>query len=116
MVSRQQEYFLEPVASYTIQDYIQYFYNTVPVDLQAQPPSKMCGLIKYKINAFGIDKALFIADLCAQTCKENNKIFNFNQFDDYSIIADEHLESIKGNFSNTEDYYTLKQRSIVFDV
>lgn len=116
MVSRTPEYFLEPVASYTIQEFIQYFYKNVPIDLQSQPPDKMLGLAKYKVGVFGIDKILFMTDICAQYCKENNLVFNLNKIDEYSIIADEHLSMVKSNYPDNEPYYTFKERKLPFNV
>lgn len=115
LVSRTPEYFLEPVASYTIQDFIQYFYQVMPMDLQAQPPSKMAGLIKYKIETFGIDKMLFMTDIYSEWCKENSTIFTLSRWDEYSHLADERLIEVKGAFAEDKPYYVYKQRRL-FDV
>lgn len=112
LVSRTPEYFLEPVASYTIQEFIRYFYQVMPMDLQAQPPSKMVGLIKYKIDTFGIDKMLFMTDIYAQWCKENSTIFSLSRWDEYSHLADERLTEIKGAFAEDKPYYVPKQRRL----
>ena len=112
MVSRTPEYFLEPVASYTIQEFIQYFYQTMPVDLQAQPPARMNGIIKYKLETYGVDKLLFMTDIYAQDCKENHTLFNLSKWDDYSSIADEHLSTIKSTISENEQYYTPRKRRL----
>ena len=112
IVSRTTEYFLEPVASYTLQDFIKYFYQTMPIDLQAQPPSYMAGILRYKVNKFGIDKVLFMTDLYAQDCKQEDKLFSLTKWDDYSSIADEYMNNIKGAFPEDEPYYTPRQRRI----
>jgi hypothetical protein len=112
IVSRTSEYFLEPVASYTTQEFIQYFYKIMPIDLQASPPSHMHGILKYKIKQYGIDKLLFMTDICAQTCRENNTVFSLPRWDEYSPLADEKLDMIKGAFADAQSYYTIKQRRL----
>ena len=112
MISRTPEYFLEPTASYTVQDFIRYFYNTMPVDLQAQPMTKMVGIFKYKIEQYGIDKLLFMTDIASQDHKANSTVFNLSAWDDYSCIADRYITEIKSAFSSDKPYYTPKQRRL----
>ena len=115
IVSRESEYYLEPVASYTLQDIIQYFFKTMPFDSQAHTIPQITGMLKYKINQYGIDKLLFMIDLYAQDCKENESVFVLGKWDDYSSIADDRLMNIKKQFTDDESYYTIKQRRL-FDV
>lgn len=110
IVSRTEESYLERAASYTIQEFIQYFYSVMPVDLQAQPPTRMAGILKYKIKQYGIDKLLFMVDICAEECKINNKIFSLSDFDNYSVSANNRIEEIKANIVDT--YYTPKKRRL----
>lgn len=112
IVSRDKEWYLEPVASYTIQDFIQYFYRTMPIDLQANPPKKMEGMLKYKVNQYGIDKLLFMTDIMATSCKEKDKLFDLGKWDDYSYKADMLMEEIKNTLPVGEDYYKLKERKL----
>ena len=112
MVSRVSEYYLEPVASYTIQDFIQYFYKVMPVDKQSQVPSKLKGIFKYKIEQYGIDKLLFMTDIYAQDCEAEGSLFILGKWDDYSYKADSHIEAFKSNLPQNEAYYTPKKRRL----
>lgn len=112
MISRVSEYYLEPVASYTIQDFIQYFYKTMPFDRQSQIPSKLKGIFKYKIEQYGIDKLLFMTDIYAQECLSDGTLFTLGKWDDYSYRADSHIESFKSNLPQNEPYYTPKKRRL----
>lgn len=112
MISRVSEYYLEPVASYTIQDFIQYFYKTMPFDRQSQIPSKLRGIFKYKIEQYGIDKLLFMTDIYAQECLSDGTLFTLGKWDDYSYKADAHIESFKSNLPQNEPYYTPKKRRL----
>ena len=115
IVSRVQEYFLEPVASYTSQDFIQYFYKTMPLDLSSQSPEKLTGILNYKINTYGIDKLLFMTDIYAQKCKEDNTLFVLGKWDDVSTEADYHIAELGKMIPDSEPYYVPKKRRI-FDV
>lgn len=112
MVSRVSEYFLEPIASYTIQDFIQYFYKTMPVDLQSQSPNRLTGILKYKIESYGIDKLLFMTDIYAQNCKEKATVFCLSKWDDYSMEADDYINQLKSMLSDDNPYYVPRQRRI----
>lgn len=112
MVSRGEDYFLEQVASYTLQDFIKYFYNNIPVDLQAQPPNKMTGMFRYKIQQYGIDKLLFMTDIMKEDLEDKNKIFNLGEWDNYSYQADTLMNDFLSNFSENEKYYIPKQRRL----
>ena len=115
MTSRKDEYFLEPVGSYTIQDLIKYFCNNVPFDVQAFPLNKIGGMLRYKMEQFGLDKLLFMLDLQSQECKDNNKLFSLSELDNFSSKADECIQEITKNIPKGEKYYVIKQRRL-FDV
>lgn len=87
----------------------------MPIDLQALPPSYMSGIIKYKINQYGIDKLLFMTDLYAKNCQEMNSEFVLAKWDEFSSSADQYIDTIKGTFADTENYYTIKQRRLFND-
>ena len=112
MVSRGEDYFLEQVASYTLQDFTRYFYNNIPVDLQAQPSNKMAGIFKYKIEQYGIDKLLFMTDIMKDDLEDKNKIFNLGQWDNYSCEADQLINEFLSNFPTNNQYYIPKKRRL----
>jgi hypothetical protein len=110
IASRVPEYFLEPTASYTVQDFVHYFYCNMPIDLQAWPMKKVTGMIKYKINQYGVDKLLFMIDAMASYCKENGAKFDLGSLDDFAFNAEQQMVEIKSNFGENIPYYTLKRR------
>ncbi len=112
MVSRTQDFYLEEVASYTVEDLLRYFYKTVPFDVQAQQPSSMLGMLKYKIKQYGIDKLLFMMDRCAEYCQENHKVFSWKNFDDFSPITDEFMEEGMASICLNKEYYIPKKRKL----
>ena len=112
IVSRTPEHFLEPVASYTIQELIQYFCNTMPLNMQEWHYKKLLGMIKYKVDQFGIDKLLFMTDIAAADHKANGTVFNLGSWDEYSEKADQYINEMKYSISDNESYYTIKKRNI----
>lgn len=112
LVSRTPEYFLEPVASYTIQEFVRYFYNTMPLNMQEWPMNKTTGMIKYKIDQYGIDRLLFMTDIAAADYKANGTLFNLGDWDEYANKADQYLEEMKYSISDSEPYYSPKKRNL----
>lgn len=112
LVSRTPEYFLEPVASYTIQEFVRYFYNTMPLNMQEWPMNKTTGMIKYKIDQYGIDRLLFMTDIAAADYKANGTLFNLGEWDEYANKADQYLEEMKYSVSDNEPYYTPRKRNL----
>ena len=112
IVSREQEYFVARVASYTLQEFTKYFYEHMPIDIQANPPKKMSGIFKYKINQYGIDKLLFMVDIMSEDLKSKNMLFNIGQIDDYSCKVEDYIHSITDSFPNGINYYIPRKRRI----
>lgn len=112
LVSRTPEYFLEPVASYTIQELVQYFIHTMPLNISEWPLNKTIGMLKYKVNQFGLDRLLFMIDMAAEDNKANQTVFDFSNWDMYANKADQYLEEMKYSISDNEQYYTPKKRNL----
>ena len=112
LVSRTPEYFLEPVASYTIQDLVRYFIKTMPFNAQEWPIKKLTGMLKYKTDQYGIDRLLFMTDIAAEDHKANGTLFNLGMWDEYANKADQYLEEMKYSISDSEQYYYPKKRHL----
>jgi hypothetical protein len=112
LVSRIPEYFLEPVASYTIQEFVRYFYNIMPLNPQEWNIGKTTGIIKYKMDQYGVDRLLFMTDIAASDYKANGTLFNLGEWDEYANKADAYLEEMKYSISDNTQYYSLKKRNI----
>ena len=97
MTSDKIEYYLEPVASYTMNDLLQYFYSKNMADTQEYNPKRMSGIFKHMIDKYGLDKLLFMIEGAARMYEAEHKIFTLNDFDSYSSTASQYLEEIKNN-------------------
>ena len=97
MTSDKVEYYLEPVASYTINDLLQYFYSKNMADVQEYNPKRMAGMFKHMIEKYGLDKLLFMIEGASRMFESEHKVFTLTDFDSYSSTASQYLEEIKNN-------------------
>lgn len=97
MTSEKVEYYLEPVASYTINDLLTYFYSKNMADMQEYNPKRMAGMFKHMIEKYGLDKLLFMIEGAARMYESEHKVFSLSDFDSYSSTASQYLEEIKNN-------------------
>ena len=105
------EYYLEPVASYTIEDLLKYFYSKNMADVNEYNHKRMAGIFKHIINKYGIDKTLFMIEHAARLYESEHKVFSLSSFESYNSIASQYLEEIKNNCKYSGgDKYVLKRR------
>lgn len=111
MTSSKIEYYLEPVASYTIDDLLKYFYSKNMADKQEYNYKRMYGMFRHKVEQYGLDKVLFMIEAAARMYNSEHKIFSLSDFDSYSSIASSYLEEIKNNckYSGGDCYVPRKR-------
>lgn len=111
MTSDKVEYYLEPVASYTIDDLLQYFYSKGMADIQEFNPKRMAGMFRHMIDKYGLDKLLFMIEGAARMYESEHKVFSLTDFDSYSSTASQYLEEIKNNCKYSGgDKYVYRKR------
>lgn len=109
------EFYVEPVASYTIEDLLKYFYSRTMADTAEFNPKRMSGLFSHMIDKYGLDKLLFMIEAAARMFDAEHKIFTLADFDSYSSTASHYLEEIKNSCTfSGEDKYVPKRR-VLFD-
>jgi hypothetical protein len=111
MTSEKVEYYLEQVASYTINDLLTYFYSKNMADVQEYNPKRMAGIFRHMIDKYGLDKLLFMIEGAARMYESEHKIFSLSDFDSYSLTASQYLEEIKNNckYSGGDKYVARKR-------
>lgn len=111
MTSKKVEYYLEPVASYTMDDLLKYFYSKGMADTQEFNYKRMAGLFKHMIDKYGLDKLLFMIEGASRMFEAEHKVFTITDFDSYSSTASQYLEEIKNNckYSGGDKYVTRKR-------
>ena len=111
MTSNKVEYYLEPVASYTINDLLKYFYSKNMADVQEYNPKRMAGMFRHMIDKYGLDKLLFMIEGAARMYESEQKVFTLTDFDAYSSTASQYLEEIKNNCKYSGgDKYVYRKR------
>ena len=105
------EYYLEPVASYTIEDLLKYFYSKNMTDVKEYNYKRMSGILNHIVNKYGVDKTLFMIEHSARLYETEHKMFSLSSFESYNSIASQYLEEIKNNCKYSGgDKYVLKRR------
>ena len=97
MVSTKQEYFIEMAASYTLKDLMEYLLSFGYVNTQQWQYSRLKGLLEHYIKKYGIDTVLFMFEAIADNIEE--RVFDFNKFDNYYQIAKGYMNNIINNCS-----------------
>ena len=111
MTSSKIEFYLEPVASYTMNDLLSYFYSKNMADTQEYNPKRMAGIFRHMIDKYGLDKLLFMIEGAARMYESEHKIFSLSDFDSYSSTASQYLEEIKNNCKYSGgDKYVYRKR------
>ena len=111
LTSSKVEYYLEPVASYTIDDLLKYFYSKDMADVNEYNYKRMYGMFKHKIEVYGLEKVLFMVEAAARMYESEHKIFTLGDFDSYSTTASQYIEEISNNckYSGGENYVIRKR-------
>jgi hypothetical protein len=111
MTSSKVEYYLEPVASYTLDDLLKYFYSKGMADPIEYNYKRMHGMFKHMIDKYGLDKVLFMIEGAARMYESEQKVFTLQDFDSYSSTASGYLEEIKNNCKYSGgDKYVFRKR------
>lgn len=111
ITSSEVEYYLEPVASYTMDDLLKYFYSKGMADMQEYNPKRMAGIFNHMIETYGLDKLMFMIEGAARMYDAEHKIFSLSDFSSYNSVASQYLEEIKNNCKYSGgDKYAYRKR------
>lgn len=109
MVSTEQEYFVEIVASYTIEDLMKYLLSFGYTNTYQWQYSRLKGLVEHYIKKYGIDTVLFMFEAIADNIEDRE--FDFNKFDNYYQIAKSYMNNIINNcIANGGDKIAVRKR------
>lgn len=105
------EYWIEPRASYTAKDLADYIYSKGVVDEVEYPPYRMYGIMKSFVERFGIDTVLYMVEHCVRVHDNDKTVFSMRTFETYNSIARSYLEEVKNNcvYSGGADYVPRKR-------
>lgn len=105
------EYWIEPRASYTIKDLTDYMYSKEMIDRTEFPPNRMYGLMRSFIKQYGLEIVLYMTEYCSRVYESEYRMFSVREFDTYNSIARSYLEEAKNNcvYSGGADYVPRKR-------
>ena len=113
LTSSETEFFVEPIASYTVEDLLKYFYSKGMADTTEYNIKRMTGFFQYLIPKYGIDKVLFMIEAAARMYDAEHKRFSITDFESYSVTASQYLEEIQNNCKYSGgDKYVPKRRML----
>lgn len=97
LVSRSEQFFTEPLASYTLNDYIKYFCSKINPNMQQFTYNRFVGFFSSMMNTFSIDTMLFIVEAIAHNKEKCGDNFTFDGMRDYNMTAQKYISDIKQN-------------------
>lgn len=111
ITSQGNEYWIEPRASYTLEELINYMYSKNMIDKDEFPTGRMHGLIKSMVNQYGLEILLFMIEHASRMHDSDHRMFNVREFDTYHSIAVSYFEEAKNNctYSGGADYVPRKR-------
>lgn len=111
ITSQGNEYWIEPRASYTAEDLVNYIYSKNMIDMKEFPPKRMNKLFSSLVSQYGLEIVLFMIEHAARIYDSSHEMFSLNKFSTYHSIAISYLEEIKNNcvYSGGVDYVPRKR-------
>ena len=111
MVSTTPEYFIEIVASYTMEDLMKYLMSFGYVDTKQWQYTRLYNLLKYYVNKYNLETVLFMLEAINDGIEE--KYFDFNKIDDYYQTAKKYMNNIINNCkTNGGDIIAPRKRKL----
>lgn len=114
ITSNEVEYYSEPVASYTMEDLLKYFYSKGMTDEKEYNAKRMAGVFRYTIEKYGLDKVLFMIEAAARAYESEKRIFSLSDFEGYNHTATTYLEQIKNNCKYSGGDKNVPRKRVLF--
>lgn len=95
--SKENVFWVEPRASYTLDDLQAYFNSKQMTDTAAYSPKRVRGILTHFIERYRLEPTLFMIDLAADVYQQTRKKFDLGTFDDYHSAALECIEMARNN-------------------
>lgn len=117
MVSKQQEYFLETVASYTYSDLVDYLLSKNIIDTKEYTRNRLLGLMKFYVERYGIEEVLFMVEAGVESLGNSNnehKKLSMREFESGYSKAIEYLKNMKTNCSYSGGDKLVPKKRMLF--
>ena len=109
------KFFLEPRASYTLNEFVDYFYEQTNIDKIQNNRKRVSNFFLALLNTYDIDMLLFMTEACIRYTEEEKEI-QLNGFNDYQPYAVRYLKEMKDNrFKSIGVNYVIRNRELLFN-
>ena len=95
LVSRGTEFFVEPKASYTMNQLIDYFWDKTKVNQAQFNRQRVATFFQSLLRSYSIDNLLFIIEAAGRAYEDSRTTFTFRNFVDFNPIALGYMSDIK---------------------
>lgn len=105
------EFWVEPRASYTMDDLLAYFKKNIPYRQSQYSDNRLRGIFERYVKELGIDVTLFMIEHAIKMNGYEKTEFDYRRFDDYQPKAHEYLEENKNGvaYSGGAEYVSRKR-------
>lgn len=115
LTNEKTEFFLEPRASYTLNDFINYFFDKTNINEEQNSKQRVTNFFIMLLKSYDIDTLLFMTEACIRYTEEEKEI-QLNRFNDYQPYAIKYLKEMKDNrYKSIGTNYVIRDRTMLFD-
>lgn len=115
ITNSQDEFWVEPRASYTMEDLLHYFYSQNMCDPNQYPPNRMKSIFWQFINSKGLDVTLFMLEHSISLYHSDKLPFDYRRFGDYQSFGLQYQENCKNNCSYSGGANYVLRKRVLFD-
>lgn len=109
------EFFLEPRASYTLNEFVDYFYEQTNIDKVQNNRKRVTNFFLSLLKTYDIDMLLFMTEACIRYTEEEKEI-QLVGFNDYQPYAVRYIKEMKDNrFKSIGADYVIRNRKLLSD-
>lgn len=108
-------FFLEPRASYTLNEFVDYFYEVTNIDKLQNDRKRVSNFFLALLKKYDIDMLLFMTEACIRYKEEGSQV-QLTGFNDYQPYATNYLKEMQDNrIKSIGENYVYRNRKMLFD-
>jgi hypothetical protein len=108
-------FFLEPRASYTLNEFVDYFYEITNIDQVQNDRKRVSNFFLALLKKYDIDMLLFMTEACIRYKEEGSQV-QLVGFNDYQPYATSYLKEMQDNrIKSIGENYVYRNRKMLFD-
>ena len=114
ITSSEYQFYVEPRASYTIDDLLAYFKKNVLYNQTLYTDNRLKGFFRHEVERFGLDVTMFMIEYLIRMGRSDRTNFDLKRFDDYYLEGHKFLEENKNSVAYAGGAgYVLRERMLL---